>query len=522
MNSTTQKKLARRKRRIRRRLAVRRWKDQPRPMLAARNISYELADRDQAIGCGGIGMIHQLARRVGLVDLINRRVPLLKRHLPYFESDHVLSLAYNILAGGSCIEDLELLRNDEAYLNALGAQRIPDPTTAGDFCRRFESEDQILLLMEAINESRLRVWRQQEPAFFDRAVIDADGTIAPTFGECKSGMNISYDGQWGYHPLLISLANDKEPLYLVNRSGNRPSHERADEYLDKAITLCRRAGFKSILMRGDTARLSSPKSDFMQTWKLDEWDRAGDVTFIFGADARKEMIHRAEALPQESWQRLDRPAGYEVKTKQRTKPQNVKERVVREKGFKNFVLQWEDIAEFEHQPDKCGKAYRMIALRKRISVEAGQEKLFEEYRYFFYITNDRISTPRQIVMLANDRCDQENLIEQLKNGVRAMRNPLDNLFSNWAYMVCCTLAWNLKAWCGLLLPIAPGRHQHLHRDQKQALVKMEFKRFAAAMIRLPCQIIRSGRRIIYRLLSYNRWTSSLLRLSQTMRLPLRC
>ena len=483
-------------------------------MLAAGNIHYELAERDQAISCGGIGMIHLLTRRVGLAALINQRLPLLKRHLPYYESDHVLSLAYNILAGGTCIEDLELLRNDEVYLNALGAQRIPDPTTAGDFCRRFESEAQVLTLMEAINEARLNVWKQQEPEFFKQAILDADGTLAPTFGECKGGMNISYDGQWGFHPLLISLANTKEPLYLVNRSGNRPSHERADEYLDKAVTLCRRGGFESILLRGDT--------DFMQTWKLDEWDQAGDITFIFGADARKERVARAQLLPEPAWQRLDRPAKYTVKTQKRTKPRNVKEPIIREKGFKNFLLQWEDIAEFQHRPDKCAKAYRMIALRKRISVEAGQDKLFEEYRYFFYITNDRRSTAKQIILLANDRCDQENLIEQLKNGVRAMRNPLDNLYSNWAYMVCATLAWNLKAWCGLLLPITPGRYQSVHQEQKHALVRMEFKRFTAALIHLPCQIIRSGRRIIYRLLSYNPWISSLLRLSQTMRLPLRC
>jgi len=160
----------------------------------------------------------------------------------------------------------------------------------------------------------------------------------------------------------------------------------------------------------------------MQTWKLDEWDAAGDITFIFGADARKPMIARAQGLPESAWQRLQRPARYEVKTKPRAKPHNVKEQVVREKGFKNFVLQWEDVAEFQHRPDKCKGSYRVIALRKRISVERGQEKLFEEYRYFFYITNDRTSTAQQIVFQANDRCDQpalskaegENLIEQLK------------------------------------------------------------------------------------------------------------
>ena len=123
---------------------------------------------------------------------------------------------------------------------------------------------------------------------------------------------------------------------------------------------------------------------------------------------------------------------------------------------------------------------------------------------------------------ANDRCDQENLIEQLKNGVRAMRNPLDNLYSNWAWMVAASLAWTLKAWCGLMLPVSPGRHAATHREQKRSLVRMEFKGFANALIRLPCQIIRSGRRIIYRLLAWNPWAGTLIRLSEAMRLPLRC
>lgn len=483
-------------------------------MLAAQNIRYEVADRAQAVGCGGIGAVHLLARRVGLIEAIDAEVKVLKRHLPYHESDHVLSLAYNIMTGGTCIEDLERLRTDEAILDALGAQRLPDPTTAGDFCRRFETEEQILTLMETINQTRLTVWKQQEPAFFTQAIIDADGTIAPTTGECKQGMDMSYKGIWGYHPLIISLANTKEPLYLLNRSGNRPSHERADEYLDKAVVLCRGAGFKTILLRGDT--------DFTQTWKLDEWAAAGDVTFIFGADACPSFVARAELLPETDWKRLNRPVRYEVKTEERTRPENVKEKIVRERGYKNFVLQWEDIAEFEHQPGKCDKPYRMIALRKKISVEAGQDKLFEQYRYFFYITNDRVSTPEQIVFSANDRADQENLIEQMKNGVRAMRNPLDNLYSNWAYMVCANLAWTLKAWCGLLLPVPPGVHAPKHREQKRKLVRMEFKGFCNALMRLPCQIVRTGRRIVYRLLAWNPWAAPLIRLAEAMRLPLRC
>jgi hypothetical protein len=513
VNATTHRKLARRKARILKRLRPRRWAEQLKPVLAAKNIVYELADRDRAVNCGGIGAVHLLARHVGLDRLIDRDIHVLKRHLPYHESDHVLSLAYNAMVGGTCIEDLERLRNDEAYLDALGAARIPDPTTAGDFCRRFQSDEQILSLMQTINQARLNVWRKQEPSFFRQAVIDADGTIAPTFGECKRGMDISYDGQWGFHPLVISLANTKEPLYLVNRSANRPSHEQADVYLDRAVALCRQAGFKSILLRGDT--------DFTQTWKLDEWDEPGDITFLFGADASPGLVARAQEIPAADWRRLKRLAKYEVKTEPRARPDNVKEQIIRERGYKNFVLQWEDVAEIEHRPVACRKSYRLVVLRKKISVEQGQEKLFEEYRYFFYITNDRKSTDGQIVFSANDRCDQENLIQQLKNGVGSMRNPLDNLHSNWAYMVMASLAWTLKAWCALLLP-ATRRWHKPHQEQKQSLLKMEFKAFAAALIQRPCQIVKTGRRILYRLLSWNPWTGSLLRLAEAMRRPMRC
>jgi hypothetical protein len=501
-------------------LKARKFRARSRPMFAARNIAHEIADRTRAIGHGGIGSIHLLARKVGLIQTLDRELQLLKVHLPYHESDHVLNIAYNILCDGDCLQDLERLRNDEAYLDALGTSRIPDPTTAGDFCRRFESAETVRTLMETINTVRLGVWKQQPSEFFDRAVIDVDGTIAPTIGRCKEGMDISYDGQWGYHPLVVSLANTKEPLYLLNRPGNRPSHEDAAEYLERSIVLCRAAGFKSILMRGDC--------DFSQTAYLDGWDDLRDdqnqalVQFLFGIDAMPNLVAKANSLDQSAWKKLERPARYEVASEPRAKPANVKQQVIEQRGFKNLRLRAEHVAEIRYRPHKCDRDYRLIITRKTIDVNSAQEKLWEEYRYFFYITNDCQTPAAQLVLEANARCDQENLIAQLKNGVHAMRLPVSNLLGNWAYMVMASLAWTLKAWWGLMLPKGTGRNRETRAQQKHQIVRMEFKRFAASVIRLPCQIIKSSRRLIYRFLSYNPWQEPLLAAVASWRTRTQC
>ena len=327
MNDYTRKNMRNRKRRIERRLGDRHWTDQVEPMFSASNIQYEMGERTRGTSVGGIGTMQLVARRTGLIEAIDKGVHVLKRHLPYHESDHVLNIAYNALSGGTCLEDIELRRNDAVYLDALGAQRIPDPTTAGDFCRRFEADD-VECLMEATNQVRLGVWRQQPAAFFEEAVLDADGTLAETTGECKQGMDVAYDGTWGYHPLMISLANTAEPLYLVNRSGNRPSHEGAAVRFDQAIALCRHAGFRQILLRGAT--------DFSQTRHLDGWDDQ-QVGFIFGIDAMANLKARADELEPRQWKRLERPAKYDVATEPRQRPDNVKEEIVRQRGFVSSV-----------------------------------------------------------------------------------------------------------------------------------------------------------------------------------------
>jgi hypothetical protein len=475
-------------------------------MFSASNLRVELAERVRAVGTGGIGLVHRLAQEIGLVEAIDRRLHLLKIHKPYHESDHVLNLAYNALCDGTRLEDIELRRNDEVFLDALGTERIPDPTTAGDFCRRFDETD-IRSLMAAADDARRNVWARQPKKFFDRATIDMDSTLVVTTGECKEGMDISYKGTWGYHPLVISLAETGEVLRLVNRSGNRPSQEGAAEVADEAAELCRKAGFRKIIFRGDTA--------FSQSVRLDGWDTDG-VTFYFGFQAAPNLEEIADNLPKNAWRKLLREPRYEVQTEARRRPANVKQRIVRRRGFEVLRLKNEDYAEFAYTPTACEQPYRMIVLRKNISHEKGERRLFDEIRYFFYITNDWATCADDVVFEANDRCNQENLIAQLAGGVRALSAPVDNLHSNWAYMVATSLAWNLKAWWALCLP-EEGRWREKHRSEKRRVLRMEFKTFLNAFIKIPCQIIRQGRRLIYRVLHYNPHLPVFFRLSRVLR-----
>jgi hypothetical protein len=510
VNAKIRYRLNRNKRRVQRRLDKTKTVRGHRPVLSASNIHYEISDRVHGISHGGIGAFHLLAQRLGLVDAINRELHLLKIHLPYHESDHVLNLAYNALCNGDCLQDIELRRNDVNFLDALGAQRIPDPTTAGDFCRRFTPET-INILQDVYDEVRVDVWRKQPDAFFDRAILDGDGTLVPTDAEHKEGIDIAYDGTWGYHPLLITLANTGEVMRLVNRSGNRPSHEGAADAFDRAKATCLRAGFRKVLMRGDT--------DFSQTKHLDGWNDEGCVSFIFGYDARDNLKDIAENLPESAWQTLQRRQAPEPKTGTRERAPNLKDKIVRQRQFETLRLQSEQVAEFPYRPTACKTEYRMVVVRKNISKEKGELRLLDEIVYFFYITNEWTPTAADIVLAplgANGRCNQENTIQQNQGGVHALQAPVDTLVSNWAYMVMTSLAWNMKAWAALMLP-ETGRWAERHRADKAWLLGIEFKTFINAMIAIPCQIVKQARRIVYRVLGYNPHQPIFFRLLEALR-----
>jgi Transposase DDE domain group 1 len=459
------------------------WAEQPAPMLTSGKISYEVGDYLEVTPYGGLAAMHRLVTRLGLVEAIDQRLRLLKVHLPYHESDHVLNLAYNVLCGGTRLEDIERLRHDVAYMNAVGADLIPDPTTAGDFCRRFAEAD-VVALMDAVNAVRPTLWRARGRDLLGPvAYIDVDGTDAPTTGSCKQGMDISFKGVWGYAPLIVTLANTREVLYLVNRPGNAPSHQDAARWIDKAIDLVVPHASR-VCLRGDT--------DFSLTAHLDRW--ADRVDFVFGMDANTALTRIADGLDATAWTPLHRPPAYQPRTgKRRARRNNTKRQIVHDREYLNLQLNHEHVAVFDYQPRKCHRAYRVVALRKNISRSRGEHVLLDEIRYFFYITTYTDKTPAEIVALANDRCDQENVIGQLKSGINALRVPLYDLVSNWAYMLIAAQAWNIKAWFAMML--------HRHTDRHD-YIRMEFRRFFHTIVLIPAAITRRARGITVRLLGY--------------------
>ncbi len=249
---------------------------------------------------------------------------------------------------------------------------------------------------------------------------------------------------------------------------------------------------------------------------MDGWNAEGD-RFLFGIDAMPNLVQIAENLPKSAGKPLTRQAKYEVKTEPRQRPENVKERTVVEKGYENLKLQSEEVGEFAYRPTVCTKAYRVAVVRKNLSVEKGERVLFDDLKYFFYLTNDKVSPCDTLVAEANGRCNQENLIAQLKNAVFALRMPVDNLVSPGAPGgVHGDGLAGLDAE-GLVCPGAPGllpdegRRKEKYQREKQSRLSMEFKKFVNAFVRMPALVVRAGRRLVFRLLSRNPWQEVFLR-----------
>lgn len=477
---------------------------QPRPVFRQRQVRLQVEQRGQVTPYGGLALAHDLAMRLELDKDLNRALPLLKIKMPYFESDHVLTHAYNLYAGGGCIEDIANLQHSDALKHLVGACRIPDPSTAGDFLRRFR-EPHLTAFQGVIDAAREKVWKQMPRARRKTGTVDLDSTIKEVHGECKQGADFSYNGKWSYHPFLATLAETREPLRTINRSGNTASPDGAVAVLHGVLPMVKRH-FDEVRVRGD--------GKFYQHGIIAACRQHG-ARFALCMDPYAVLQEKADALPPQAWKPFSaHPVEPAPDKKSRRKRRRCRSRRARQRGYTNLATTREWVAEFDYTlPDSdsarsfgvAGLTFRVAVRRQQVEVSEGQERLYTEYRDRFIITDYRFGemNTAEVVRFAYGRCDQENIIEQLKNGIAAMRMPTGELLANGAFLMAGQLAWCLRAWLSLLaLP--------------QETTRWEWKWFRQSFVYVAAKITHSARRAVVSLSAAHRWVEHLLIAAQRL------
>lgn len=449
-------------------------------------------ERGEATAHGGLSLATAVLRSLGMPQILDEALSLLRSHRPFTESDHVLTHVYNLFVGGTCIEDIGHLQGSEPVRRLLGAVRIPDPTTAGDFLRRFD-EGSLRALDGAIDKGQEGVWRRRYGRRkVDRALVDLDSHVHPVYGDQKEGADFSYKGSLAYHPLVISLAETQECLRLINRPGNTPSAEGAETHLAELFPLLLRR-FRQVVIRGDAA--------FCNQKIFDICDAHGQC-FAVVSPAQRNFEALAEDLPESAWKPYRGPAERgrcaSPPAKRRKRRPNLRRRLARRRGKDDLKLERQWVAEIPYRPERSRNTYRLVIRRQRIE-EHHQGELFELWRYRYVMTNlPRSTSTREVVDLTYRRCDQENVIEQLQHGVAGMRMPTGGLLSNAAFLTCARLAHNLKAWLAqLALP--------------RETMRWEWKRFRHAFVYVSARILRQSRQIHVQIAASHRTAPMIVR-----------
>ena len=437
---------------------------------------------------GGLALAASLVRSLGIVKDLNRELSLLTSHRPFHESDHVLTHVYNLYAGGTCIEDIADLQTSEPVRRILGANRVPDPTTAGDFLRRFDAES-LKSLNRVIDQAQEKVWkRRYGKKKAERAIVDLDSCVRPVYGDQKEGTDFTYKGSFGYHPLVISLAGTLECLRLVNRSGNEASAAGSEDHLRDLFPMLGRR-FKEVIVRGDSA--------FAKQAIFEACEEAGH-SFAIVSPQQQNFASLFEALPGEAWKPYRQRKKNEVPAcKRRRRGRNQRQERARARNKRDLQLKRQWIAEIPYRPERSDRTYRLIARYQEIE-EHEQGHLFMLTRFRFILSNLPSSVSAEKVMdLTYQRCDQENLIEQLQSGVTALRMPTGGMLSNAAFMTCARLAQNLKPWLAqTTLPLETMR--------------WEWKRFRRAFVYCATRVIHTARQTHIRIASSHRFTGAIL------------
>jgi hypothetical protein len=446
---------------------------------------------------GGLVVVLALVKRVRLPQLLNDALSLLRVYKPYSEADHVLTHTFNLYLGGSTIEDIATLQQSPAIRCLLGMPRVPDPTTAGDFLRRFD-QPSLTSLDLALDQAMERAWqllprkvRRQRKT--QTAKVDLDSHFKEVYGQQKEGADLNRKGVWSYHPLVVSLAGTQEVLRIRNRPGNSHDATGAVEDVGAVLPMLLRH-FGGVLVRGD--------AQFYQSELMDLCHEAGQH-FIFVMQSSTRRVEWAEGRDEAQWQPfVPRAARRQAEAEQkkrrkRKRRKNLRRQRALERGKRDLRLVKQWVTEWRYSPGASTHTYRVVVRRQLIEETDKTGAKQEVFRYRFAMTNLEQESATEVLDLLYERCDQENVIEQLDTGIAAFRMPCGTLRANQAWCCMARLAHNLKCWLSMLV---------LPADT----VRWEWKRWRQAFVFVAATVVRHARRVRVRLNLSHRFHRELL------------
>lgn len=479
------------------------WPDVQGRVLRMPKLHAELDERAPWTPYGGLALFAESCRRLRVAESLDDHVEVLKVHLPYHESDHILAQAASLYVGGTCIEDMMYLQKDEAVLRMLGACRTPDPTTAGDFLRRFDEHanpGSLQGLREAVDEIQERAWRRIAKKQDGRrrkrsvAIVDLDGHVKELCGVQFEGADFSRDGRWSFNVLVASLRGTGECLAVRLRSGNTRSSEDAAELLHELLPRLLRH-FDEVLVAGDS---DFDRRDIRQACALP------GVYFAFVGRETTNRPGMAENIP--SWRPFrTRTARQRARARQRkgyrsrARKANRRKQRAWQRGYRDKKLVTQLVGETTFTPPGDQKPLRLIVRKQLIDTsDKNQGRLFLEYRYRYVVTNlPRSWSVEDVIDETYMRCDQENVIEQLGSGLPMWRMPVKEFMGNQAWLEIARLAWNLRSWIAqLALP--------------EETVRWEWKRFRKAFVHVAAQVIKRSRQVWMRFAASHRFVRMLV------------
>jgi hypothetical protein len=419
------------------------------PLKTAPNHTVRLQVTDEAFTVHtGLSLFYAMAEALEIPRKLDERVKVKKRESGYPESEHILALAANAFVGGEYLEDLEALREDGAIQRAIGRQEIPDPTTAGDFCRRF-TLGHLLQLNRAYGEIERGVYERRPEV--THWTVDVDAKVHEVYGEKKQGAAKSYNGIYSLQPMYGFVDETDEMIHCELRSGNTHPGAGGTGFLRR---LKRKIPptVKGVHVRSDSALYNKEVVEFCEK---EGW------SFTITADQTGPLMRAIGKLPESAWQRdsEDESLSY---------------------------------GELWYQPVEWPRAYRYLVRREKKEAKGEQEALFEilSYSYYVVVTN-REDDIKKILELHDKRGMSERRIEQFTNEFLC-HLPMESFMGNWVYLLCAQLAYNLWLWIRDLVLPPFYRKKHI-------------KRIRRAMGLIASKVTREGRQIRVKISVLHRW-----------------